>query len=76
MEDERSLERSYDVCGSRIIKLDKKHYYCKICKEQQHNVILYPCCHVCICYNCSFKTSYCMICDAVITHIKKIKFVK
>jgi baculoviral IAP repeat-containing protein 7/8 len=47
---------------------------CKVCMEEKLDVVLIPCMHVIVCFNCSEKLNTCPICRSKIAERKRIFF--
>ena len=46
--------------------------YCKLCMENEATWLMYPCMHMCYCYECLQKLEMCMICKSTPTSFMKV----
>lgn len=52
----------------------KDENLCKICYDEEYNMVFFPCGHVCTCTRCAFTVSTCPYCRQMITEVKKLYF--
>eukprot|EP00899_Mesostigma_viride_P019750 jgi/Mesvir1/27777/Mv07460-RA.1 len=51
----------------------KSAWSCSVCLDKEMQVVLFPCCHACLCRECVDKLSSCPICrEPILSHQKFI----
>ena len=50
------------------------HNICKICLNEDSNILLLPCHHISTCISCTLCTTFCPICRCQIEHVIKVYF--